>query len=199
MKIFIGISGASGAELGVFTAISAAKLGIKTHLCISQGAKDVISYEGLNLALYKDKKIEQINQLSPNDIEQNLYKYGIQIHDDSDLSAKPSSGSYGIDAFILAPCSINSIAKIHAGFTDTLITRAAAVALKERKPLILGVREMPLSTLVLRQLTSLSELGAIIAPPLISGYTKSEMIDFIAGRWLDLAGIKNQIYKRWKE
>ena len=123
------------------------------------------------------------------------------IHDDPDLAAAPSSGSFGIDATIVAPCSINTLAKIHAGFADTLITRAAAVALKERKKLVLGVREMPFSTLALEHAAKLSALGAVIAPPVLGYYSAQnsleDMENFIIGKWLDLLGLKHQIYKRW--
>ena len=133
-------------------------------------------------------------------IWQDLQKYAV-IHDDSDLAAAPSSGSFGIDATILAPCSINTLAKIHAGFADTLITRAAAVALKERKRLVLGVREMPFSTLALEHAAKLSALGAVIAPPVFGYYSGQnsleDMENFIIGKWLDLLGLEHQIYKRW--
>ncbi len=123
------------------------------------------------------------------------------IHDDSDLAAAPSSGSFGIDATIVAPCSINTLAKIQAGFADTLITRAAAVALKERKRLVLGVREMPFSTLALEHAAKLSALGAVIAPPVLGYYSGQnsleDMENFIIGKWLDLLGLEHQIYKRW--
>lgn len=123
------------------------------------------------------------------------------IHDDSDLAAAPSSGSFGTCAVIVAPCSINTLAKIHAGFADTLITRAAAVALKERKRLVLGVREMPFSTLALEHAAKLSALGAVIAPPVLGYYSAQnsleDMENFIIGKWLDLLGLKHQIYKRW--
>nr|WP_315063890.1 UbiX family flavin prenyltransferase [uncultured Campylobacter sp.] len=123
------------------------------------------------------------------------------IHDDPDLAAAPSSGSFGIDATIVAPCSINTLAKIHAGFADTLITRAAAVALKERKRLVLGVREMPFSTLALEHAAKLSALGAVIAPPVLGYYSGQnsleDMENFIIGKWLDLLGLEHQIYKRW--
>ena len=123
------------------------------------------------------------------------------IHDDPDLAAAPSSGSFGIDATIVAPCSINTLAKIHAGFADTLITRAAAVALKEQKRLILGVREMPFSTLALEHAAKLSALGAVIAPPVLGYYSGQnsleDMENFIIGKWLDLLGLEHQIYKRW--
>ena len=123
------------------------------------------------------------------------------IHDDPDLAAAPSSGSFGIDATIVAPCSINTLAKIHAGFADTLMTRAAAVALKERKRLVLGVREMPFSTLALEHAAKLSALGAVIAPPVLGYYSGQnsleDMENFIIGKWLDLLGLEHQIYKRW--
>ena len=133
-------------------------------------------------------------------IWQDLQKYAA-IHDDSDLAAAPSSGSFGIDATIVAPCSINTLAKIHAGFADTLITRAAAVALKERKRLVLGVREMPFSTLALEHAAKLSALGAVIAPPVLGYYSGQnsleDMENFIIGKWLDMLGLEHQIYKRW--
>ena len=123
------------------------------------------------------------------------------IHDDPDLAAAPSSGSFGIDATIVAPCSINTLAKIYAGFADTLITRAAAVALKEQKRLISGVREMPFSTLALEHAAKLSALGAVIAPPVLGYYSGQnsleDMENFIIGKWLDLLGLEHQIYKRW--
>ena len=123
------------------------------------------------------------------------------IHDNSDLAAAPSSGSFGIDVTIVAPCSINTLAKIHAGFANTLITRAAAVALKERKRLVLGVREMPFSTLALEHAAKLSALGAVIAPPVLGYYSGQnsleDMENFIIGKWLDLLGLEHQIYKRW--
>jgi len=145
--------------------------------------------------IQKDAKQDEIYQ-----IWQDLQKCAV-IHDDSDLAAAPSSGSFGIDATIVAPCSINTLAKIHAGFADTLITRAAAVALKERKRLVLGVREMPFSTLALEHAAKLSALGAVIAPPVLGYYSAQnsleDMENFIIGKWLDLLGLEHQIYKRW--
>ena len=145
--------------------------------------------------IQKDAKQDEIYQ-----IWQDLQKCAA-IHYDSDLAAAPSSGSFGIDATFVAPCSINTLAKIHAGFADTLITRAAAVALKERKRLVLGVREMPFSTLALEHAAKLSALGAVIAPPVLGYYSGQnsleDMENFIIGKWLDLLGLEHQIYKRW--
>ena len=143
----------------------------------------------------KDAKQDEIYQ-----IWQDLQNR-VVIHDDSDLAAAPSSGSFGIDATIVAPCSINTLAKIHAGFADTLITRATAVALKERKRLVLGVREMPFSTLTLEHAAKISALGAVIAPPVLGYYSAQnsleDMENFIIGKWLDLLDIKHRIYQRW--
>ena len=143
----------------------------------------------------KDAKQDEIYQ-----IWQDL-KNRAAIHDDSDLAAAPSSGSFSINATIVAPCSISTLAKIHAGFADTLITRAAAVALKERKRLVLGVREMPFSTLALEHAAKLSALGAVIAPPVLGYYSAQnsleDMENFIIGKWLDLLDIKHRIYQRW--
>ena len=143
----------------------------------------------------KDAKQDEIYQ-----IWQDLQSRTV-IHDDSDLAAAPSSGSFGIDATIVAPCSINTLAKIYAGFADTLITRAAAVALKERKRLVLGVREMPFSTLSLEHAAKLSALGAVIAPPVLGYYSGQnsleDMENCIIGKWLDLLDIKHRIYQRW--
>lgn len=191
MKIFIGITGASGAHLGLYTAFCALKEKAIVHICLSEGAKAVIKNEKNLSGAFSGLNLNEILEL--------LVQNGAKIHKDCDLAAPVSSGSYGTDAFIIAPASANTIAKIYAGFSDTLITRAAAVAFKEKKPLVLGVREMPFSTLLLRQLCSLSELGATIAPALMQTYSKSKDADFIAGRWLDLAGVKNEIYKRWQE
>ena len=130
----------------------------------------------------KDAKQDEIYQ-----IWQNLQNRAV-IHDDSDLAAAPSSGSFGIDATIVAPCSINTLAKIHAGFA-------------ERKRLVLGVREMPFSTLALEHAAKLSTLGAVIAPPVLGYYSArnslEDMENFIIGKWLDLLDIKHRIYQRW--
>lgn len=124
-----------------------------------------------------------------------------QFLDDENLAASVASGSFGISATIIAPCSLNTLAKIKHGFADTLITRGAAVALKERKKLILCVREMPFSTLALKQMTKLSKMGAIIAAPVYASYFKaqnlSDLRNFIIGKWLDLLEIPHDLYQKW--
>lgn len=124
-----------------------------------------------------------------------------QFLDDENLAASVASGSFGVSQTIIAPCSLNTLAKIKQGIADTLITRSAAVALKERKRLILCVREMPFSTLALKQMTKLSKMGVIIAPPVYAGYAGARNLEdlrnFIIGKWLDLLEIKHSLYKKW--
>lgn len=192
-KILVAISGASGVNLGVKLANEIAKTS-ECHVIISHNAKLVLSKEE-EISLEDNNKSSEIFQIYKN------LKNTAKIYDDSDISASLASGSFGIKASIIAPCSINTLAKIHAGFADTLITRAAAVALKERRKLILGVREIPFSTIALEQMAKLSSMGVIIAAPVLGYYADiksvEDMENFIIGKWLDALGIENQIYKRW--
>ena len=182
------------------------------QICKSNDGEKIASPNGEIASKFDDRKFQNQCDLDKNRVQKDAKQDEIYqiwqdlqnravIHDDSDLAAAPSSGSFGIDATIVAPCSISTLAKIHAGFADTLITRAAAVALKERKRLVLGVREMPFSTLALEHAAKLSALGAVIAPPVLGYYSAQksleDMENFIIGKWLDLLGLEHQIYKRW--
>lgn len=215
MRIFIGISGASGVVLGfkllgilsqkaeVFAVISS---GAKLALELENGIKadDFIKFCFQNGSTFKgfksDKKpIKNIKNFIKTD---DINYQNITFFDDKNLGASISSGSFGIDKSIISPCSINTLAKISNGISDTLITRAAAVALKEQKRLILGVREMPFSAISLRQMSDLASLGVAIAPPVFGFYSKAksieQMSDFIVGKWLDLLEIEHKIYKKWE-
>ena len=126
----------------------------------------------------------------------------VMTHSNKDISASVASGSFGVDAMIIAPCSMNTLAKIACGISDTLITRCAAVMLKERKKLIIAPRELPFSTIALENMHKLSMLGVIIAPPVMAYYSQQQTLDdmenFIVGKWFDLLGIENELYKRWQ-
>ncbi|WP_107708532.1 UbiX family flavin prenyltransferase [Campylobacter concisus] len=180
-KIVFAATGASGAGL-FLKLVNAAKDSCEAHVIVSKNALKVLEAEE-NLKL-------------------NLNDLSVKIYDDQDLSASPASGSFGADAMIIAPCSTNTLAKVANGISDTLITRAASVALKERQRLVLGVREMPFSTITLSQMQLLSSLGTIIAPPVLGYYAgiKSlhDMENFIIGKWLDALKIENNLYKRWQ-
>jgi 4-hydroxy-3-polyprenylbenzoate decarboxylase len=171
MKIVVGISGASGAALGIKT-LRALPDTVQKHLIISDHAKIVL------------------------DKEENL-----TIHGNDEIWASVASGSYGADAMIITPCSMNTLAKIACGIADNLITRAAAVMIKERRTLVLAPREIPFSPIALENMHKLSMLGVIIAPPVLAYYgeqsTLEEMENFMIGKWLDLLGIDNDLYKRW--
>lgn len=227
MKILVGLSGASGVELGfcLLNALEKFTQNDEIFAIASKGAKMSFLAENLTLCHSEKNKAWQAENLqltTPNFQNQksefkaqNLNandefialckeKFKLkktQFLDDENLAASVASGSFGINATIIAPCSLNTLAKIKHGFADTLITRGAAVALKERKKLILCVREMPFSTLALKQMTKLSKMGAIIAAPVYASYFKaqnlSDLRNFIIGKWLDLLEIPHDLYQKW--
>ncbi|WP_297216214.1 UbiX family flavin prenyltransferase [Thermoplasma sp.] len=180
MRIVVGISGASGIPYAV-KFLENLK-GQETYLVISDAAKKVIEYES-------DIDVDRIKSLASHNYE------------DDDFSAPISSGSFLFDSMVIVPCSITTISKIASGISDTLITRAAAVSLKERRRLIVVPREMPLSTIDLRNMTYLSENGVIVAIASPGFYTHpksvDDMISFVVSRLLDLVGVKNDLIERW--
>ena len=193
MKLAVGICGASGAMLGLkFVSKIWARDDLEIFLVISNGAKKTLLYEN-------NIDFESLN--APNPLLQDLYKSKIKILDDLNLGECISSGSFGIDAMAIIPCSMNTLAKIACGISDTLITRSAIVCLKERKKLLLAPREMPLDSISLNNMLNLSKEGVVIAPPIMGYYSSvsslESMEDFLIGKWLDSLNIKNSIYKRW--
>ncbi|ARE80046.1 UbiX family flavin prenyltransferase [Campylobacter helveticus] len=183
MKILLGISGSSSVHLGL-KILEILEQESELFCIITKGAKKSFVAEN----------------------KQNLEQICKKFHkctflDDEDLSAGVSSGSFGIEKTLIAPSSISTLAKIHAGFCDTLLTRACAVALKERRKLILAVREMPFSTLNLEHMAKLSSMGVVIAPPIYASYggvkNLEDFENFIVGKWLDLLEIRHNLYKRW--
>lgn len=191
MKILLGISGASGVNLG-FELIKALEDKCELYIILTHSAK--LSFMAENEHLKLDEK----SFLSY--IQDDLKLKGV-FFDDRDLAASVASGSFGIQKTIIAPCSINTLAKIYHGFSDTLLTRACAVALKEQKKLILAVREMPFSTLNLKHMYKLSKMGVCIAPPVYANYAKLKSVEefnaFFVGKWLDLLDIRHNLYKKW--
>lgn len=188
-KFVVGITGASGIRLGLkFTRYLAEfESGGEVFLVLSNGAKMVADYEEKMQDILCDVRAIK----------------NIAIFDDNALHSPISSGSFGVESTFIIPCSANSLAKVACGISDTLITRSALVALKERKLLLLAPREMPLNAIMLQNMLTLSQLGAIIAPPMFAYYAKvqnlAQMEDFICGKWLDSANIKHNLYNRWGE
>lgn len=171
MKIVVGISGASGASLGL-KFLHALPADVIKHLIVSDHA---------NIVLEKEENTN--------------------LHQNTEIWASVASGSYGADAMIITPCSMNTLAKISCGIADNLITRAASVMIKERKILILAPREIPFSPIALENMHKLSMMGVIIAPPALAYYgeqtTLEDMENFMIGKWMDLMKIDNNLYKRW--
>ena len=183
-RLVIGISGASGVVYGLRALDACRELGIESHLVMSKSAVLTLSQEtGFSAA--------QVNAKA--DI----------VHRVGDVGAAIASGSYRTLGMIVAPCSVRTMSEIATGVTASLLTRAADVTLKERRPLVLMVRETPLHLGHLRTLTRLAEMGAVIAPPLPAFYAKpqsiSEMVDQSVGRALDLFGLSWRPVKRWGE
>jgi 4-hydroxy-3-polyprenylbenzoate decarboxylase len=183
-RLIVGISGASGVAYGARLLTLLKDLPVETHLVVSRAAE-------MTLALETD--------LKPAD----LRARADVVHAIGDMAAAISSGSFPTLGMIIAPCSIRSMSEIATGVTTTLLTRAADVVLKERRRLVLAVRETPLHTGHLRTMTALSEMGAIIAPPVPALYAKpqtiEEMIDHSLGRLLDLFGLDAGTVRRWGE
>lgn len=183
-RLIVGITGASGVAFGVRLLTLLKDLPVETHLVVSRSAE-------MTLALETDLKSADLRASA--DV---AYAVG-------DLAAPISSGSFQTLGMIIAPCSIRSMSEIATGVTTTLLTRAADVVLKERRRLVLAVRETPLHTGHLRTMTALSEMGAIIAPPVPALYAKprtiDEMIDHSLGRLLDLFGLDSGTVRRWGE
>jgi 4-hydroxy-3-polyprenylbenzoate decarboxylase len=183
-RLIIGISGASGVVYGVRLLQLLRNAGIETHLVMSKAAEQTFAYE-------TDLKIAEVRALA------NF------SHPIDDMAASISSGSFRTAGMIVAPCSMRSMSEIASGVTTTLLTRAADVVLKERRRLALMVRETPLHTGHLRTMTALSEMGAIIAPPVPAFYAKpdslDDMVEHTVGRVLDLFGIDIGVVRRWGE
>jgi 4-hydroxy-3-polyprenylbenzoate decarboxylase len=183
-RLIVGISGASGAIYGARLLELLRPLPVETHLVISRTAE-------MTLALETDLKPAVVRSRA--DV----------VHAIGDLAAPISSGSFETIGMVVAPCSIRSMAEIATGVTTTLLSRAADVVLKERRRLVLMVRETPLHTGHLRTMTALSEMGAVIAPPVPAFYAKpqtiAEMMDQSLGRVLDLFGLDTGSVKRWGE
>jgi 4-hydroxy-3-polyprenylbenzoate decarboxylase len=184
MVLIISITGASGVIYGIrLLEVLSSMKEIETHLIISEAGENNISYE-------TEQKIEDIQEMSSFSYEVN------------DISAQIASGSFKTDGMIIAPCTIKTMSALANSYADTLITRAADVTLKEGRKLILLVRETPLHLGHIRSMEKLTEMGAIIMPPVPAFYnrpkTVEDIVDHTVGKVLDLFDIECNLYKRWK-
>ena len=173
MRLIVAMTGASGTRLGR-RFLKALPDDIETFVILSENARKVIHEEER-----------------------------LKIFDMDDIAAPVASGSFRCDAMAIIPTSMNTLAKIACGIADNLVTRTAAVQIKERRTLLLAPREMPFSPIALENMVKLSRIGVIVAPPVVGYYAKIEtledMEDFLIGKWFDLLGIEHNLYQRWKE
>ena len=183
-RLIVGISGASGTAYGIRLLEALRDLDFETHVVVTRSARLAMSYE---------------TSLKPADIE----ALATFHHRNEDIAAPISSGSFRTLGMVVAPCSIRSLSEIATGVTSGLLTRAADVTLKERRRLVLMVRETPLHLGHLRTMTHVTEMGAIVMPPVPALYNRpqsvEDIVDHSVGRVLDLFGIDNALVKRWGE
>ncbi len=183
-RLVVGISGASGVVLGIRMLTTLRRIGVESHLVVSRSAEVTLAHE-------TDLKVADLRALAD-------VNYAA-----ADIGAAVSSGSFRTLGMVVAPCSVRTMSEIASGVTSTLLTRAADVALKERRRLVLMVRETPLHLGHLRTMTALAEMGAVIAPPVPAFYAKpksiDDLIDHSVGRVLDLFGLEAGNLRRWGE
>ena len=182
-RLVVGISGASGTIYGVRLLELLKGTDIETHLVMSKSAEMTLAYD---------------TDLKPKDVR----ALATHNHPMADIGASNSSGSFPTMGMVIAPCSIKTMSEIATGVTSSLLTRAADVVLKEKRRLVLALRETPLHGGHLRTMTTLADIGAVVAPIVPAFYTRPKTVDDIinhtVGRLLDLFGIETKAVKRWK-
>ncbi|HYK85978.1 MAG TPA: UbiX family flavin prenyltransferase [Ktedonobacteraceae bacterium] len=183
MRIIIGISGSTGAIYGVrLLEVLHSLPDMEVHLVMSEGAKTTITYE-------TEYHLEDV------------CKWAHTVHDPRNVGASIASGTFITGGMIVAPCSMKTLSSIANSYNDNLMTRAADVCLKERRRLVLLVRETPLHLGHLRLMTQVTEAGGIILPPVPGFYQKPttmlDLVDHSLGKALDLFGIEHHLYTRW--
>ena len=182
-RLIVGITGASGAIYGVRLLRLLQGSDIETHLVMSRSAKITLTQE-------MDMAVTDVSALAS------------VVHQVDNIGASISSGSFRTMGMVIAPCSMRSLAEISSGATSSLLTRAADVVLKERRRLVLIVREAPLHLGHLRSMTAATEMGAIVYPPVPAFYARpaslEQMVDHTIGRVLDLFEIENTAVSRWR-
>lgn len=182
MRIILGITGASGAIYGIRLLETLKETEHEVSLIISDWGKKTV-------ALETDDTLDRIIGLAAT------------VYENDDLAAAVSSGSFSADAVVIAPCSMKTLAAVANGYSESLISRVADVALKERRPLVMLVRETPLSAIHLENMLKATRAGAILVPPLIAFYhrpqTVAAIIDQSVGKVLDQLHIEHDLFPRW--
>jgi len=186
MRLVVGMSGASGVIYGIrLLEVCQSLPDVETHLIMSRAARQTVALE----TDWDAAKVEGLADV--------VHKFG-------DITAAPSSGSFRLDAMVVLPCSMKTLAGIAYSLSDNLLVRAADVALKERRPLIVAPRETPLHLGHLRTMVQLAEMGAVLVPPMPAFYqrpvTIEDVINQTVGRVLDLLGLEapEDLFRRWR-
>jgi 4-hydroxy-3-polyprenylbenzoate decarboxylase len=183
MKVLLSIGGASGSIYGIRLLEELLNSKVEVHLIVSDGAKKILEHE----TKYKYNDIKK---------KSNFH------YDDDNMFAGPASGSFQLDAMVVAPCSMKTLSAIANGYGDTLTSRAASCRLKEERKLILVIRETPLDLPGIKNMVSAKQAGATILPAMPGFYHKpnkiDDLVDFIVGKILDQLKIKHTLFKRWK-
>jgi 4-hydroxy-3-polyprenylbenzoate decarboxylase len=184
MKIIVAITGSSGVLYGIRMLEILQKLGISTHLVLSDWGEK-------NIRIETNKTVDYVRSLSS------------ITYDNSNMAAPISSGSFQIDGMAIVPCSMKTVSSIANGYDDNLISRAAGVCIKESRKLVLVPRETPLSAIHLQNMLRLCKIGVVILPAMPGFYHKprtiEDLMDHLVGKILDQFRIEHNIFKRWGE
>jgi 4-hydroxy-3-polyprenylbenzoate decarboxylase len=182
-RIVVGISGSSGSILGIRLLEFLWTENYETHLIISSPAASIIPHE-------TDYEVADVKKLAA------------KVYENTDFFAPVASGSFKTEGMVIIPCSMKTMAGIASGYSDNLMLRAADVCLKERRKLVLVARETPLSLIHIKNMKTVTKAGAVVLPPMLSFYPKpktvDDMVNIILGKALDVLGIENKLYERWK-
>ena len=183
MRLVVGISGASGVIYGIRALEVLNKLKVETHLVLTDAARETIRLE-------TDHKTSAVERLAT------------QTHRVDDFTSTLSSGSFRTDGMVIIPCSMKTLGGLASGYADNLLLRAAEVTMKEKRPLVLVVRETPLTLIHLENMVRVARAGAVVLPAMPAFYHKpktiDDLIDHVVGRVLDILGIKADLYQRWE-
>ncbi len=183
MKVLLSIGGASGSIYGIRLLEELLNSKVELHLIVSDGAKKILEHE----TKYKYNELKKKSDF---------------YYNNNDMFAGPASGSFHLDAMVVAPCSMKTLSAIANGYGDTLTSRAASCCLKENRKLILVIRETPLDLPGIKNMLSAKQAGATILPAMPGFYHKpqkiDDLIDFVVGKSLDQLVIKHSLFKRWK-
>jgi flavin prenyltransferase len=182
VRLVVGISGASGAVYGIRALEILRKSKVETHLLLTKAARETIRLE----TDYKPAEVERL---------------ATETYAIDDVTSKVASGSYPTDGMIVIPCSMKTLGGIASGYSDNLLLRAADVTLKERRRLVLVVRETPLSLIHLENMATVTRAGAVVLPAMPAFYNRPKtvgaIVDQTVGKTLDIIGVNHDLFKRW--